>query len=188
MIGYIEGKIISMEEDTVTLVTKTGVGYDVFLGKHRVNMLEKDSRASFFTKLKPTENSFNLYGFETKEEKVFFSMLNSVSGVGPKSAINILTLGSMKEIKSAIDTEDKEYLKNVKGIGPKTADRIIVELQEEVEAQEVNITDGDKTREVIEALTSMGYSRDEARAGLEGVDTEKGSVQDILKQVLQSIK
>lgn len=188
MIGYIEGKIAAIDEATVTLVTDCGVGYDIFVGEHRAGLEEKESKVSYFTKLKPTENSFNLYGFNTKEEKTFFSLLNSVSGVGPKSAMNILTLGSMNEIKNAIDSEDKEYLKNVKGIGPKTADRILVELQEKVESQSVEgSSDDKKVREVIEALESMGYSKQEAQQAVTGVETEEKTVQEILKEVLKQI-
>jgi len=188
MIGYIEGKIAVIDEATVTVVTNSGVGYDIFVGEHRAGLEEEGDKATYFTKLKPTENSLNLYGFNTKEEKTFFSLLNSVSGVGPKSAMNILTLGSMNEIKNAIDTEDKEYLKNVKGIGPKTADRILVELQEKVESQSVDSSSEDKkAREVIEALKSMGYSKQEAQQAVTGVETEEKSIQEILKEVLKKI-
>ncbi|MFB6226568.1 MAG: Holliday junction branch migration protein RuvA [Candidatus Paceibacteria bacterium] len=190
MISYLEGKVISTQEDRISVLLSSGIGYEVNVDKEVALSHKKNDDISLHTHLRVTDDALELYGFENPQKKTFFSVLTSVSGVGPSSAMRVLSLGSIADIKSAIKREDKDYLTAVKGIGKKTAGRMIVELQEKVEVNEQEITtqQGEKASEVIEALTSMGYSRQEARAGLEGVETEDKTVQDILKKVLQNLK
>ena len=193
MISFIKGEVIAKEENLVSVLTKSGVGYEVFVGSNTAIGLTAGDKVEFHTSLRPKDKAMELYGFDTIEEKIFFKKLTSVSGVGPKSAFSVLDLGSMNEIKSAIVNEDKEYLKKVKGVGKKTAGRMIIELQSKIDEADIAATsstsdqDKEKVSEVVSALTSMGYSSKQASRAVKGVDTEDRSVQDILKDVLKNM-
>jgi len=134
----------------------------------------------------------DLYGFRTKEEKSFFSLLLSVSGVGPKSAMNILAIGSIHDIEDAILRADAKYLSAVQGIGKKTAERMVVELKSKMQKRsssgEVRQTAGGNIlEEVIDGLVSMGYSKEDARAAALTCDADGKSTEQLLRDALQTL-
>jgi len=134
----------------------------------------------------------DLYGFRTTEEKSFFSLLLSVSGVGPKSAMNILAIGSIHDIEDAILRADAKYLSAVQGIGKKTAERMVVELKTKIQkstggAQARNTAGGNILEEVIDGLVSMGYSKEDARAAALSCDADGKSTEQLLRDALQIV-
>ena len=129
----------------------------------------------------------DLYGFKTLDELEFFKQLISVSGVGPKSAINVLGLAPMNQLKKAITSGDPTILQQVSGIGKKTAERLVVELKEKIIT---DLSDQDFSNnedvQVKEALVSLGYREQEARAAIKDLKLE-GDLAAKVKAALQAI-
>ncbi|MBU0596765.1 Holliday junction branch migration protein RuvA [Patescibacteria group bacterium] len=187
MISIIRGKIKEKKRTTVTVLTSGGVGYDVLLSPVFVAKLLLESEIEIITYMRVTDSAMDLYGFELSEEKDFFELLLSVSGVGPKGAMSVLAIGSLSDIKSAIGRGDSKYLSAVKGMGAKTAERLCVELKNKVansKEQGTSNVSGGVLSEVIDGLVALGYSKEEARGAVQGVEVEGRTTEDVLKVVL----
>lgn len=192
MVGYVSGEILTISGEKVTIATNSGVGYEVFLGKDKTTKFKSGESVEFFTYTKLGENNLRLYGFENKEEKDFFKKLTSTSGVGPKSAMNVLSVDTLTNLKQAIQEGNKELLAEARGVGSKTASKILVQLESEVDIVKENKSDTDKQKEKINelksALTSMGYSQSEASKAIKTIDTNQDkTVQELLKEVLKTM-
>ncbi|PIR74815.1 MAG: Holliday junction branch migration protein RuvA [Candidatus Magasanikbacteria bacterium CG10_big_fil_rev_8_21_14_0_10_47_10] len=189
MITFISGTIQHKTATAVVILTQGGIGYEVRLPRMRVAQLAIGKTVSLYTYMKVSESAMELFGFDTPEEKEFFELLLSVKSVGPKSAMNILSLGSISDIKSAIARGDATYLSAVQGMGKKTAERLCVELKSKVTFSDgedrQSMGDSGILAEVIDALTSMGYSKDEAKAKVMTLETEGKSTEEILRQALR---
>ncbi|OGH58681.1 MAG: Holliday junction DNA helicase RuvA [Candidatus Magasanikbacteria bacterium RIFCSPHIGHO2_01_FULL_33_34] len=190
MISYIKGKIQAVGKDNVVVETASGIGYEIYLSKILASKYFAGQNVEFFTYLKVSENAMDLYGFEDISQKEFFEILLSVSGVGPKSAMNILNLGSMEDIKGAIAREDVKYLTAVQGMGQKTAERLVVELKNKIGKLE-NIgeltSDNKALTDVIDGLTAMGYGKEEIKAVVNGLNTADKNAEELLKIVLRQL-
>ena len=141
--------------------------------------------------MKVSDQAIELYGLETAEEREFFELLMNVSGVGPKAAMKVLSLGTLSEIQSAIARGDVKYLTAVQGMGTKTAERLVVELKSKVQSPKFKVGDSGASEtiaEVIEALVGLGYTRDEARSIVTQIDTTDKSTEELLKLALQHKK
>ncbi len=180
MITLLTGTIYATLPTGITLLTQGGVGYELTTTRVFASKQTVGSEITLNTYLKVSEQAMQLFGFASIEERAFFQQLLSVSGVGPKSAMNILALGSVGEIESAIAREDATYLSAVQGIGKKTAERMVVELKSKIKISDTGSATGDHVSgtvlaEVIDALVSMGYAKDEVTSivkTLEGDNTE----------------
>jgi Holliday junction DNA helicase RuvA len=170
-------------------LTAGGVGYEVHLAAGKMGNYKINDEVVFYTYLKVGENSMDLYGFENIAEKSFFELLLSVSGIGPKSAMNILNLGTIDNIKSAIARKDIKYLTAVQGMGQKTAERLVVELQKKVGAIEnptgANAGESQILADVIDGLVAMGYGKDEAKAAVEDMDIKGKNTEEVLRKALR---
>ncbi|MDZ4228370.1 MAG: Holliday junction branch migration protein RuvA [Candidatus Levybacteria bacterium] len=190
MISFIKGTIQNTSKDSVVVETSSGVGYEIFLSKTIAIKYSIGKEVSFFTYLKVSESSMDLYGFENSEQKEFFQLLLSVSGVGPKSAMNILNLGSIDEIKNAIAREDVKYLTAVQGMGQKTAERLVVELKTKIGkigGSKVMSGDSQIMADVIDGLASMGYGKEEAKNAVQSIDAKKKSTEEVLREALKML-
>lgn len=189
MISFLKGTISTVGKDSIVLLTSGGVGYEIYLSKMVAIKYSAGQEVSFSTYLKVSENAMDLYGFENAEQKEFFELLLSVSGVGPKSAMNILNLGSMEDIKGAIAREDVKYLTAVQGMGQKTAERLVVELKSKVEAIEavVGKVQNQNMTDVIDGLSAMGYGKEEIKLAIQNLETEGKNTEEILKMVLKRL-
>lgn len=188
MIAYLTGTVIHKEKQTITLLTEGGVGYDVMLSPLHASEVKKDDTLAIPVFLRVAETAQDLYGFQNWDGRSFFSLLLTVKGVGPKSAMNILSLGSIDEIKSAIARKDAAYLTAVQGMGKKTAERLCVELQSKIGAVVGGGSDeqvGDALRDVIDGLVAMGYSKDDAVAAAKQLDVSGKSVEALLRDALR---
>lgn len=189
MISIIAGKILSKDENKLTIQTPGGVGYEIMININSGKNWPVGAEASVLTYLAVRESALELYGFASAEEKNLFEKFLLVSGVGPKTAMHLLSLGSVQEISSAIGREDLAYLTNVSGIGKKTAERILVELKNKIGVGQTRVEEFEGTLgDVIEGLAALGYSLLEAREAIKNLDVKGKSSEQILKEALQRIK
>jgi len=163
-----------------------GVGYKIFVSAYIFGKLASMKEAEFFIHTHVREDILALYGFLIMEELEIFELLLSISGIGPKAGLGILSIASPKTIKTAILNEDSSILTKVSGVGKKTAERVILELKNKIadlpESEKKGaISDSD----AIEALASMGYSVSEAREALKLVSPD---VKDVGKRVMLALK
>lgn len=188
MIAHIQGTIIGSTKQSVIIATQSGVGYDVVLPTHRLLELNTGVPVSLFIYHKVSENSQELFGFRSIDEREFFMLLMTVSGIGPKSAMNILSLGAIEDIRDAIARGDIGYLTAIQGMGKKTAERLVVELKSKIDlGTRVSVRSNPALGvldDVVEGLEAMGYSKDEARNMLQNVEGEGKTASEILKEVL----
>lgn len=168
MIGSIRGKI-TLKTDKFLIVEAGGVGYKVNVSPDalsRTNKLGEEIFLWIHTHVR--EDSFDLYGFLDRDELEFFEMLISVSGIGPKGALSILSTTTVETLKTAIRTGDTGYLTKISGIGRKTAEKIVIELRDKL-GKEIEGTTLRDEMDALEALKSLGYSQNEARDALKEV-------------------
>lgn len=188
MISYLFGKIKYKNEKFVILDVN-GVGYQVFISPSTFEKIGEQKEIALYTNLHVTENVLELYGFLSVEELEFFEQLLTVTGVGPKSALNIMSAGKIEEIKKAIIHGDPSILTKVSGIGQKTAERLILELKNKIsieteEGGKINLESiGD--HEAITALVKLGYTAAEAREVLRDVDEKVTKVEERVKEALK---
>ena len=191
MISYLFGKIKYKDNKSITLEIN-GVGYEVFVSEPILEKLKVDENKEFFISSYVREDTFSLYGFETQEEKIFFELLISVSGVGPKSALQTLSIAKLSEIKKAILRDDPSLLKKVSGIGTKIAERIVVELKNKLDNILIDKNEKidlafDGQAGAFEALQSLGYSAQEIRNALRKVPSNIEDEDEIIKYILKII-
>lgn len=190
MISLLQGKIVGNKNGQVVISTAGGVGYSVFGSLSGLKKWKIGNDEAVLTYLVVRETAMELYGFVDEEERELFLRLIQVSGVGPKTALHILSLGTTSEIGSAIARGDLNYLTKVSGIGKKTAERIIVELKDKVL---VSLSDNKEEGsgvlgDVVEGLVSLGYAVNEAREVVKKIDVKGKTTEQILKEALQGIK
>lgn len=187
MIAKLKGKI-EYPRDGYAVIDISGVGYKVFLTNFALGKIAGEKEVELFIHTHVREDILALYGFLTLKELEMFELLLSVSGVGPKAAIGILSIADPKTIRTAIVNEDPTLLTKVSGVGKRTAERVIVELKNKIadlpvsEKEEV-VADSD----ALEALTSMGYSVSEAREALKNVAKEVKDVGERVKLALKNL-
>lgn len=164
MIAYLSGKILVKTDKSIILLVDS-IGYEIFVSSKFLETIKHDQEIELFVYHKQREDAQELYGFSNYEERAFFIQLLSVSGVGPKSAINVLAISQVNELKSAIATGNADMFKKVSGIGSKTAERIVIELKDKLGFS--RFSNGDVSEgsdiEVFEALNSLGFSDAEIR-------------------------
>ena len=195
MISFLEGKIEHLG-DKYVILNAGGVGYKVIVSPKVINILSKSTsavkktgvdfdgelvesieglrniRLFIHSQLNMREGTFDMYGFQNKEDLELFHLVTSVNGIGPKSAMAILSTVEPKHLKVAVINEDANYLKKVSGLGPKTASRLILELKNKVEHIDVgNIKGIDLSQEgqAVEALLALGYTQYQAKETLKEV-------------------
>ena len=192
MIKHLQGTIIHEDLKSVVLDVN-GVGYKIYTNTASLDsILPKRSEGtdgkarattvSFWTYLAVRENALDLYGFREKEELEFFELLISVSGIGPKSAMAIMTVATLKNLRHAIATGDTSHLVKVSGVGKKNAEKIVLELKDKLERLPVDKSisiSGDL--DALEALKSLGYSERESREALKKVSDAKDAGEKVKK-------
>lgn len=187
MIAKLKGKIEYLK-DNYAVVTVNDVGYKVFLSAYTFGKIAGAAEAELFIHTYVREDTLALYGFLTMEELEMFELLISISGIGPKAGLGILSIATPKTIKTAILNEDPSILTRVSGIGKKTAERVILELKNKVadmpeSEKEETVSDVDS----IEALVTMGYSVTEARDALKSVPKDVTDIGQRVKLALRNI-
>lgn len=198
MIGYIKGKVIYSSEGAV-LLENNGIGYEILCSGALYARLLSDGQGEAYTYLQVKEDGVSLFGFVSPEEKSMFQKLISVSGVGPKMGIAILSSMNINDIAVAIANSDVKKLTAAKGLGKKTAERIILELREKVAASDTTVAGEAKTPEPAEKITdkeedavvglmSLGYTRAESvRAVRRAEESGAESMEEIIMAALRSM-
>lgn len=193
MYEYIKGTFVGINKDYV-IVDNSGIGYKIFTSGNTISgMPQKDEKVILFLQQIVREDFLGLYGFLTREELDMFNRLLSISGVGPKAALSLLSISSVDNLKFAILQGDEKTLTRAPGIGKKTAQRIILELKDKLDIKEL-INDNNKSdmsalgnmnkiSEAVEALVSLGFSEKEAEKAVNNVD-KNDSLENIIKSCL----
>ncbi|MEK7643115.1 MAG: Holliday junction branch migration protein RuvA [Patescibacteria group bacterium] len=186
MIARLEGKVL-FRGTRFLIIDTQGVGYKVFTSLESLKLIDpKELSCELFTHLYVRENALELYGFATMAELEFFEVLIGISGVGPKSALNILSVVPLDTLKRAIATGDTTYLTKISGIGKKTAEKIIIELRDKLAGIAGPASDHN-TLDAIDALVSLGYSEREARSALKDVSGDAETVDAKIREALRSL-
>ena len=186
MIGQIEGEIVHKENRLLILQTG-GVGYAIFVTPEVATHTKVGERARLWTHLSVKESALELYGFPRREELALFRLLIGISGIGPKSALNILSLADIATIEHAIRRGDSGYLTKVSGIGKKLAEKIVLELKEKVGEVGGNADSPRAEDEALEALEALGYAARDTRAIVRTLAKEHATAQDIIRKALQTL-
>ena len=186
MIGSITGTIQTIIKHSV-IVDVNGVGYRALVPALYFNDLKIGEQILLYTHLQVREDAHILFGFKTLKELDFFQLLLTVSDVGPKSALGILSIGSIDDIERAIAKQDLTFLTAVAGIGKKTAERIMIGLKDKLAEKslpyspEQNVDAG----EIFDALKQMGYTPNEIREVLKKMQGDSGTTEMKLKKALK---
>ncbi len=203
MISFIRGTLNDID-DNMIIVENNGIGYGINSSMNTIRQLPSiGSEIKLETKLIPKEDSLTLYGFYDKEELKMFELLLSVSGIGPKGALSILSTMTVSDIQFAVAGEDAKAFSAVPGVGKKTAERAIIDLKDKVDiigAFEAKITSdlsGGKKKvapsvtvkeEVLEALVALGYSPSNAARALDKMTiTESTTTEQLLSDTLKQM-
>jgi Holliday junction DNA helicase RuvA len=185
MIGQLRGRVEQLGKDNLILDVN-GVGYLVRVTSHTLQNAPLGKELTLKTHLSVREDALDLYGFGSADEVVFFGLLINVSGIGPKSALAIMNLGTVPTLQSAIGQGDIAYLTRVSGIGKKNAEKIVLELRDKLGG--VFESHGSLLKEdtdVLQALESLGYGRHEARESLKLIPKTASGTNDRLREALK---
>ena len=182
MIAFLKGIVHSFQKDFVLIDVK-GVGYRVFY-RHQ-DELKVGQEVFLYTYQYVSENDMVLYGFRDEEEYDTFTRLITVRGIGPKLAANILALSSSKEIANAIENEDVNYIKSIPGIGLKTANQLILDLKGKIG---FNLKDSKLMSDLNDALSSLGFKKQEISKALSSIKLKDTDLNDALKKALSILR
>lgn len=189
MIGQLTGTIAFIGTNFFIL-TVSGIGYKVFATTETLRVLGKikNVETTLQTHLAVRENALDLYGFMERSELEFFEMLITISGIGPKSALGILSVAPVDTLRRAISSGDTSYLTKVSGIGRKNAEKIVVELRDKLGRTEMGVGGAlQEEADTLSALEALGYSAREAREALKTVGSGVLSTQEKLKAALRKL-
>ena len=205
MFYYISGKL-ALLDPAFAVVDAGGVGYNLTVSLTTFSFLsgrsnEKDN-VTLYTHMAVREDGVELYGFYSNEELDAFKHLITVSGVGPKAAMSILSQMNPRDLSMAICSENSKAIAKANGVGPKTAARIVLELKDKLSKAPIGNTDNgfeaissanataafsNKLSDAQDALMALGYTRNEAQSVLKTIDAEKYELDDIIRLALKKI-
>ncbi len=191
MIGYLRGKIVS-KKPTQIILDVNGVGYLINITTSTFETIGNKEEISLFTYLSVKEDSLTLYGFSSVAEKEMFQLLISISGIGPKLAQGILSGIQIDELKSAIQEGNVTRIVAIPGIGRKTAERLLVELRDKVEASvDLSGTESGSSirNDAIAALTGLGYNKSQADKVIRSILNTQPEIEieELLRKALASL-
>lgn len=182
MISHIKGIVLHKTEKYLVLETG-GLGYKVFPLPETLGKAVISEEKEFWIHHSIREDAQNLFGFETLDELEFFELIIGISGIGPKTGLNILGVAGLQTLKNAVSTGDTSHLIKVSGVGKKNAEKIVLELKGKFEDEENNIMKEEV--DALEALKSLGYSHKDARDALKEVSVNAKNTSDRIKEALK---
>lgn len=192
MYYYIKGTYITRGEN-YAVIDNNGIGYKIFTSEKALEQLSKTvGEVTLYTYLYVREDIMDLYGFTANEEISMFLKLLSVSGVGPKAALSIMSVASVERLAIAIMTGDTKTITKAAGVGSKVAQRVILELKDKIKTNDAidsgsiqDIDTGDIKTEAVSALVVLGYSQQEANNAVSKSNGE--NVEDLVKEALKKL-
>ena len=200
MFAYLEGKVTE-KRNTEMVIDVGGVGFLVNATPQTMSRMSSDKKSRVYTKLVVKEDGWDLFGFASREEQEMFEKLTSVSGVGPKTALGILSVLSVRDLALAIVTGDVKSIKSAPGIGPKTAQRILLELKDKVSDEELvgeyavtgsmpaaaAATEGTAVSDALAALMALGYTQGEAAGAINKVKDQADTAEALIRLALRAM-
>jgi Holliday junction DNA helicase RuvA len=181
MIAYLQGTVLEKGKDRVILLC-ADVGYLVQLPAQLLASLEKGGIAKLYTHQIVREDALDLVGFSSLAQLEFFWKLISVSGVGPKMALNIMSLGTVEDVRKAVEKADISFLESANGVGRKSAQRVVLELKGKLLTDDETGEGGD---EVVSALENLGYPRHKVREIVK--ELAEGSTEERIRLALKQL-
>lgn len=200
MVTYIRGELITIEEDKV-IVDVGGVGFGIYMPGTAMNLLPPTGEeVRLHTYMNVREDAIQLFGFLTRDDLKVFKLLIGVSGIGPKGGLSILSRLSPDDLRFAVMAGDAKAIATAPGIGKKTAEKLIIELKDKLNIEDVLNKSSDTEKgvalhstnevqaEAVQALTSLGYGNTESMKAVKKVPlAEEMTVEDVLKQALKNM-
>jgi len=202
MISFVKGKLDTVNANSSSIIIDcSGIGYEISIGLNTISKLPPIGEPlKIYTYMQVRDDGVGLYGFTSKDELNMFHMLISVSGVGPKGAVNMLSVASPQDLMLAIIAGDVKVMSKFPGIGPKTAGRLILELKDKIKTEAATsydfgegqaasyaMDDSGPKNEAIAALSALGYSRSEAVKAVVSIYEDSMDTQQIIRLSLKSL-
>lgn len=190
MLAYLKGEILKITAKGIIL-TNNDIGYFIHTSQKTIAKIDGKKTAELFLHHQTKEDINELYGFEKYEDLEFFNQLISINGIGPKVALEMLNIQS-QELKQAIVSSDEAFICRIPGIGKKTAQRVILELKEKIkdsigESQTYIAKDQTTINETIEALTRLGYQRQQVLSALKEVPKTLTTSEELITYFLKTV-
>ena len=196
MIGFVEGIIEYIDVDKI-VVNNNGVGYNVFMPASQIDTLIVDETVRVFTYLNVREDAMQLFGFLTRDDLEVFKLLITVNGIGPKGGLAVLSTITTDDLRVALISEDAKAISKAPGIGAKTAQKVIIELKDKLNLEDVlepkldanfQVNDNNSMSEAVMALVALGYSQADAYRAVKSIDNiEELDVENVIKMALKKI-
>ena len=201
MFYYIKGKLV-LNEVSQVVIDVGGVAYSMTVSANTQAAVSSkafngENEVTLYTHLSVREDGIDLFGFHDLAELNMFKMLISVSGIGPKAALSILSHMTPDAIAYAIFSDDKKSISKAPGVGPKTAARVILELKDKVKGSGADVSSdipiipqtqtGSKHSEAVDALTVLGFHRSAAEEALKTIDVANTELEDIIREALKKL-
>ena len=191
MYEYLNGVIADLGEN-YAVVDINGIGFRTICSQNTIKDLKVGKVTKIYTNLIARDDNVVLYGFSNKSELNIFKLLTSVSGVGPKVAMSVLSSLKTDELTLAIATKDFKELTRAPGVGKKTAERIVLELKDKINSGSniISATSGEDTDiiiQVVQALISLGYNYNEASMALSSIENKDKPVDSLIKEALKRL-
>jgi Holliday junction DNA helicase RuvA len=196
---YLRGEVAAIDLNLVVLDCG-GVGFQVNTTTNTLAGLKVGQQAKLFTYCAIREDAFDIYGFSTRQELETYKLLTSITGVGPKAALGILSTVTPDGLQMAVVTQNEKLLTSAPGVGKKTAQRILLELKDKMgaiteldfssgstSAPGAPLGSGSKAAEAVSALQVLGYDQSSINGAMKGIQVENLEVQDIIKQALKAM-
>lgn len=194
MYAFFKGKIDNIFKDRI-IIDVNDIGYEIYMPESSLYTLEVGNLVKVYTYLHVREDEMRLFGFLSSSELELFKKLITVSGVGPKGAIGIISKVDIESLCIAIATEDLASLKSVPGVGPKMAQKIIFELKDKVLKEQIDTpkykedkVNIENINEAMTALEVLGYSQRQLKEVMSKLDLKNDSVETIIRKVLKEMQ
>lgn len=201
MISYIRGEFVAVEKEKV-IIDVGGVGYGIFMPESAMGLLPQiGNEVKLHTYLNVREDAMQLFGFLTRDDLEIFKLLIGVSGIGPKGGLSILSKLTADDLRFAIMSGDSKAISAAPGIGKKTAEKVIIELKDKLDIEEILNPSDSETKsaikmdgsaneiqsEAVQALVALGYGSTESLKAVNKVNSENMAVEEVLKQALKNL-
>jgi len=189
MIGFLSGEVVA-RDDPYIVIDVNGVGYKVVVANGVLSNIEKNGKVKLFVYTHVREDAISLFGFLDSLDLKLFEQLISVSGIGPKTAMNIFSIGTRDAISQAIITSDVSFFVGVPRLGKKNAQKIIIELKSKIgsiEDLDLSKMDAKENSEVILALKSFGFSSKEALGSLKNIKDKGNTTEEKIRLALKEL-
>lgn len=201
MISYIRGELVAVEKEKV-IIDVGGVGYGIFMPESAMGLLpQMGNDVKLYTYLNVREDAMQLFGFLTRDDLEIFKLLIGVSGIGPKGGLSILSKLTADDLRFAIMSGDSKAISAAPGIGKKTAEKVIIELKDKLDIEQILNPSDSETKsaiktdssanevqsEAVQALVALGYGSTESLKAVNKVNSENMTVEAVLKQALKNL-